>query len=171
MLVIQHLRSMFINQEVYSGNVPLCLFVVPLIINCCMYSYLATQDVPIIANCLLFNAHIGIGLYLYSRLHISSHSSNLCITKQIIYSIYGAVLFNFGSILLWATTSSIIPTESVLARTFIAISSSVALLLIGHEYMSYIDYRCRDRDKSSVDASDEEEDADDESDIHYHNFS
>ena len=97
-----------------------------------------------------------------------SPSSNMCVTKRIIYSIYGSVLFNFGSILLWATTSSIIPTESALARTFIAISSSVALLLIGHEYMTYIDYRCRD--KSSLDASDEEDDADDENDLHYQNF-
>lgn len=97
-----------------------------------------------------------------------SNRSNLCITKRIIYSIYGSVLFNFGSILLWATTSSIIPTKSVLARTFFAISSSLALLLIGHEYMSFIDYRCKD--KSSLDASDEEDEVDDESDIHYQNF-
>lgn len=135
-----------------------------------LFSYLATQDVPILANCLLFNSHLGIGLYLYSRTHMSySSTANICITKRLIYSIYGAVLFNFGSILLWATTSSIIPTESAFARTFIAISSSVALLLIGHEYMSHIDYRCRERDKSS-DESDEDDDADDESDIHYQNF-
>lgn len=135
-----------------------------------IFSYLATQDVPILANCLLFNSHLGIGLYLYSRSHMSySSTANICITKRLIYSIYGAVLFNFGSILLWATTSSIIPTESAFARTFIAISSSVALLLIGHEYMSHIDYRCRERDKSS-DESDEDDDADDESDIHYQNF-
>ena len=57
-----------------------------------------------------------------------------------------------------------------MARTFIAIASSVSLLLIGHEYLSYIDYRCKDKDKSSLEASDEEEDADDESDILYQNF-
>lgn len=132
-------------------------------------SFLASQDVPVIANCLLFNSHIGIGLYLYSRSHLSySHHSNLCITKRIIYSVYGSVLFNFGSILLWATTSSLIPTQSALARTFFAISSSLALLLIGHEYISFIDYRCKD--KSSLDASDEEDEVDDESDIHYQNF-
>jgi hypothetical protein len=87
-----------------------------------------------VANCLLFNSHIGIGLYLYTRPHIRL----LPVYHRVMYSVYGAVLLNFGSILLWATTKSLVPDLPSI-RCFLALTSSIGLLTIGREYLQFVD--------------------------------
>lgn len=88
----------------------------------------------IIANGILFNSHLGIGLYLYTRTHMKL----LSIPRRVIYSAYGAILFNFGSILLWATTKSLLP-KSPFIRVLLALTSSFGLLTIGKQYIEFID--------------------------------
>jgi hypothetical protein len=89
-----------------------------------------------IANCLLFNSHIGAGLYLYTRPHLST----LPPVSRVVFSAYGAILLNFGSILLWSTTKMLLPQEMPgWMRTLLALVSSGGLLYIGHEYVNYID--------------------------------
>jgi len=90
-----------------------------------------------VANCLLFNAHLGCGLYLYNSRHLSATSRYF----RIMYSVYGTLIFNFGSILLWAVTKSILPEEG-LAKIIFSLSSSICMLLIGKEYISYVDGWC-----------------------------
>lgn len=60
------------------------------------------------------------------------------IFNRIIFSAYGSVLINFGSILLWATTKSLIPNKFWL-RVMFAISSATSLIIIGKEYINYVD--------------------------------
>lgn len=57
---------------------------------------------------------------------------------RIMYSVYGALLFNFGSVLLWAVTKTLLP-ESNIVRTIFALSSSFCMLTIGKEYLDFVD--------------------------------
>ena len=94
-----------------------------------------------LANSLLFNSHLGIGVYLFFRPHIRTLPS----FHRVMFSVYGSVLFNFGSILLWLTTKSVILniSHSWWVRSIFAVSSAVAMLIIGREYVKYVDARAR----------------------------
>ncbi|XP_076317837.1 uncharacterized protein LOC143229410 [Tachypleus tridentatus] len=87
-----------------------------------------------VANSLLFNSHLGSGLYLYTRHHLAEASTYY----RTMYSVYGALLFNFGSVLLWAVTKTLLP-ENVMVRTAFAVSTSLCMLTIGKEYLDYVD--------------------------------
>ncbi|XP_023239878.1 uncharacterized protein LOC111638404 [Centruroides sculpturatus] len=87
-----------------------------------------------VANSLLFNSHLGSGLYLYNRNHMQKASTYY----RIMYSVYGALLFNFGSVLLWAVTKTLLPESNIL-RTIFALSSSFCMLTIGKEYLDFVD--------------------------------
>ena len=87
-----------------------------------------------ITNGLWFNAHIGAGLYIYSRRHLKGASES----KKVLFSAFGAVMFNFGTVLFWATAKNLLP-ESDALRTLFGLTSGAALLYIGKEYLQYID--------------------------------
>lgn len=87
-----------------------------------------------VANCLLFNSHVGTGLYAYFRPHMRKAQPY----HRVMYSAYQAVLFNFGSVLLWAVTKSLLP-QSHLVRSIFAVSTSACLLTIGKEYLDFLD--------------------------------
>src|SRR6218665_1565398 len=89
---------------------------------------------PIVANCLWFNAHIGTGLYIYTRRHMESTTS----PQRFIFSLFGAVLFNFGTVLFWAATKTLLPERDLL-RTLFGFSSGMILYAIGREYLKFID--------------------------------
>lgn len=94
-----------------------------------------------LANCLLFNSHIGVGVYLFFRPHIRSLPS----FHRVMFSVYGSVLFNFGSILLWVTTKTVLQNvpSPWWMRSLFALSSAIGLLIIGSEYVKYVDALAR----------------------------
>lgn len=86
------------------------------------------------SNVVWFGAHIGTGYYLYSRQHMQS----LALARRAVYAASGAVLFNFGAVLLWATAKVLLPESDALHVCF-GIASGVALLYTGHQYLEFID--------------------------------
>uniref|UniRef100_T1IXS2 Uncharacterized protein n=1 Tax=Strigamia maritima TaxID=126957 RepID=T1IXS2_STRMM len=91
-----------------------------------------------VANMLLFNTHLGAGLYLFNRRHLALAPTHY----RLMYSVYGAVIFNFGSILLWALSKVVLP-ENAWVRGSCAVSASLAMLLIGREYVNYVDSKIK----------------------------
>jgi hypothetical protein len=55
-----------------------------------------------------------------------------------VYSVSGAVLFNFGAVLLWATLKEVLPPSNPL-RTLFGLGSGVALLTVAHRYLKFVD--------------------------------
>ncbi len=54
------------------------------------------------------------------------------------YSVYGATMAGFGSLLLWAMARALLPDNSTL-RTIAAIGSGIALLRTGTAYIELVD--------------------------------
>ncbi|XP_076458254.1 uncharacterized protein LOC143291986 [Babylonia areolata] len=93
----------------------------------------------VIANCFWFNAHIGFGLYLFGSRHLRLAPVN----RRIIYSVFGASLLNFGSVLFWGTCKSLVPHR---LRAVFGVLSGFLLLYIGKEYVGYVDEKVRGSD-------------------------
>ncbi|XP_046392891.1 uncharacterized protein LOC124160843 [Ischnura elegans] len=87
-----------------------------------------------ITSMLLANSILGSGLYIYNRPHLQRASVN----QRILFSAYGAVVFSFGSVLLWAVIRSLLPEQNCVC-TILGLSSSVALIGIGTKYLDYLD--------------------------------
>ena len=85
-------------------------------------------------NTLWFNAHLGVGLYLYSRRHLQRQA----MFPRVIYSVYGAVIYNFGMTLYWATTRLVLPNCKYV-RCLFGVISGIAGLAIGKEYLKMLD--------------------------------
>jgi hypothetical protein len=56
------------------------------------------------------------------------------------YSIFGAVLFNFGTVLFWATTKTLLPRNDIL-RSLFGLLSGAAFFYVGQRYLKYVDDR------------------------------
>ncbi|XP_012276791.1 uncharacterized protein LOC105697748 [Orussus abietinus] len=87
-----------------------------------------------ITNLLLGSALIGTGTYIYTRDHLKNASTG----ARAAYSITGAFLLSFGSVLLWAVLRSAIPPNPTL-RTLAGIGSGLALAKIGTSYLDFVD--------------------------------
>ncbi|XP_071439895.1 uncharacterized protein [Hetaerina americana] len=87
-----------------------------------------------ITSMLLANSIIGSGLYIYNRPHLQKAAFN----QRILFSAYGAVVFSFGSVLLWAVIRSLLPEQNCVC-TILGLTSSVALIGVGTKYLDYID--------------------------------
>lgn len=116
-----------------AGAVSYCTFSVTVFIPELLSRLYPDQSVTV-ANCLLFNSHVGTGVYIYFK----SYMRRAPPYHRIMYSAYQAVLFNFGSVLLWAVTKSLLP-QSHLVRTIFAASTSLCFLTIGREYLEFLD--------------------------------
>jgi hypothetical protein len=92
-----------------------------------------------VANSLWFNAHLGVGLYLFNCKHIRQAQDY----NKIMYSVFGTLVFNFGSVLMWATTKSLMPENSAV-RVLFGLVSGVGMILMGKEYLAYVDSKCDD---------------------------
>ena len=88
----------------------------------------------LVANSLWFNAHLGIGLYLYGRKHMRQGTTY----QRVLFSVFGTVLFNFGSVLFWATTRALVLKNDIL-RSLFGVGTGIAMLFIGKEYLDFID--------------------------------
>lgn len=93
----------------------------------------------VVANSFWFNAHIGVGLYLFG----SSHLRQAPINRRILYSVFGSFLFNFGSVLFWATCKSLLPDKPGWKALF-GLASGFVLLYVGKEYVDYVDGKRKD---------------------------
>lgn len=87
-----------------------------------------------VTNYLLGTALIGTGSYIYTREHMKAAPN--CV--RIGYSIAVAVLFNFGSVLVWAVLRSFIPPNSAL-RTLAGVGSGLVAIKVGQNYLEFVD--------------------------------
>lgn len=58
---------------------------------------------------------------------------------RIMFSAFGSIIFNFGSILLWAMAKAILPDKTWI-RAIVALVSSFGFLAIAKEYFNAIDH-------------------------------
>lgn len=93
-----------------------------------------------ISNFLLINTLLGTGTYIYTKNHIKQASANY----RILYSVTGALLFSFGSVLIWSVLRSIIPVNSSLF-TFTGMSTSLAFINIGQQYLMHVEKLIKDK--------------------------
>ena len=87
----------------------------------------------VFANCLWFNSHLGVGLYIYGRPHLAKFSTY----NRIIFSVYGSVLYNFGMVLLWATIKENNVSNGF--RVFAGLVTGVTGLMIGRKYFNMVE--------------------------------
>ncbi|CAF0773796.1 unnamed protein product [Didymodactylos carnosus] len=88
-----------------------------------------------IANTLWFGSHLGVGLYLFGSKHLATAPSPF---DRVLYSVFGSVIFNFGSVLLMSIIRSIYPNEEKL-RLLVGFSAASTFLIIGYRWINYID--------------------------------
>uniref|UniRef100_A0A0K8SHZ8 Uncharacterized protein n=1 Tax=Lygus hesperus TaxID=30085 RepID=A0A0K8SHZ8_LYGHE len=86
-----------------------------------------------ITNILLGVSITGSLLYIYDRPHLRSSPPS----KRMLYSGFGAVIFNFGSVLVWAVLRS--STRSNCIATIIGLVSGAGLAIAGLNYLKFID--------------------------------
>ncbi|GAB6028523.1 hypothetical protein CHUAL_002672 [Chamberlinius hualienensis] len=96
----------------------------------------------IVANSLLITSHVGCVLYLVNSKHLLSSTT---VQSRYMYGIYGSLLFNFGSVLIWAVTKAILPEDNII-RSILGLSSTLCLVLIGREYIHHVDRLCEKKD-------------------------
>ncbi|KAL1122397.1 hypothetical protein AAG570_003801 [Ranatra chinensis] len=88
-----------------------------------------------VTNVLLLKSMVGSTLYMYNRPHLRSATT----AARIMYSGYGAVMFNFGSVLLWAVLRSLMRPHQNCVATIIGLLSGCCLATMGVQYLSHID--------------------------------
>jgi len=87
-----------------------------------------------VTNSLLLGSQIGVTTYLFT----SKHLRNAEPFERILFSLYGAAIFNFGTVLVMSVIRSIFPDNSAL-RFAVGLPTSAALLYVGKRYVNYID--------------------------------
>ncbi|KAF5295875.1 hypothetical protein FQR65_LT10362 [Abscondita terminalis] len=87
-----------------------------------------------ITNMLLLHTLVGSGLYLYNRPHLENVSKQ----QRIVYSVFGAVSFSLGSVLIWAILRSMVP-QNVALCTIAGLGSGFALMKIACSYTDHVD--------------------------------
>ena len=97
-----------------------------------LYSIFEEKD-TIVANYFWFNAHLGLGLFLYNQKHLQSVSNR----DRIMYSVFGTCIFNFGSVLLWATSKHVVP-DAPIFRGLLGLASGGGLLYIAKRYLDHL---------------------------------
>ncbi|XP_003729526.1 uncharacterized protein LOC100890508 [Strongylocentrotus purpuratus] len=87
-----------------------------------------------VANGLLFNAHLGVGLYIYSRPCLQKAS----ISHRVLFSLYGSAMFNFGSVLLFGTGKQVLLEDRLIGSIY-AILASLCFLCVGKYFFDFLD--------------------------------
>jgi hypothetical protein len=86
------------------------------------------------ANSLWFDAHLGMGVYIYN----SSHLSTFPVHRRVSYALFSTVIFNFGSALLVATAKALLPENATLQAVSGA-AIQIFLILTGKAYLDQVD--------------------------------
>ncbi|RUS76570.1 hypothetical protein EGW08_015678, partial [Elysia chlorotica] len=94
-----------------------------------------------VSNLLWMQAHLGAGLYIFSRRHIRS----LPARRALLFSALGSVLFNFGSCMVWGLGRAAFHAYPNGCRAF-GLASSCLLLYAAQDYLQYVDDRCSELD-------------------------
>nr|BAN20748.1 conserved hypothetical protein [Riptortus pedestris] len=95
-------------------------------------SMIPSRDVT---NILLINSVVGSGLYIYSRRHLQPAPQQI----RLMYSGFEAVMFNFGSVLLWAVLRTVSPRSNCIS-TILGLVTGGGLIYAGHSILKYIDH-------------------------------
>ena len=62
--------------------------------------------------------------------------SSFC--RRLLYSTFGAAVFNFGSVLFWAASKTVLPKNDAM-KTLFGVISGAAFLVIGRDYLMFVD--------------------------------
>ncbi|XP_014272135.1 uncharacterized protein [Halyomorpha halys] len=105
---------------------------------------LLTKVVPSrdVTNFLLTTSVVGSGMYVYHRTHLRDAEMGF----KMLYSCFDALIFNFGSVLLWAVLRTVSPKSNCIS-TIMGLLTSAGLLCTGYSYLKYLD------DKASSESS------------------
>ncbi|KAK0182059.1 hypothetical protein PV327_000230 [Microctonus hyperodae] len=87
-----------------------------------------------VTNYLLGASLIGTGSYIYTREHMKAAPNSV----RIGYSVAGALLLNFGSVLVWAVVRSIMPPNSALC-TLAGVGTGLVAIKVGQNYLEFVD--------------------------------
>ncbi|XP_018901210.2 uncharacterized protein [Bemisia tabaci] len=94
--------------------------------------YFPNRDVT---NILFLHSFTGLGLHLYSRPHL------YCLRNphKMIYGVYGSLIFNFGSVLIWVILGRFLCSQKPSTSVFVGLGSGLTLGLIGKWYLDHVD--------------------------------
>lgn len=106
--------------------------------------FFGTRDLAA-ADFLWFNAHVGIGWYIYHRKHIQT----LQTPWRVAYSVFGSGIFNFGTVLFWGTIKALVPKLPDAVKIVFGFSSGMLLLYLGKSYLDFVDSFVTSDDLSS----------------------
>ncbi|KAF4533559.1 hypothetical protein B566_EDAN001045 [Ephemera danica] len=110
-----------------------------------------------VTGMLLVSSMVGTGLYIYGRPHLQaaptqakfSYSMKLIEIRRNKLNFfnentiaYGSLVFNFGSLLLFAVAKSYLPENSSVA-TLVGLASCYSLIKVGTSYLEYVDSNCK----------------------------
>ncbi|OQV22440.1 hypothetical protein BV898_03611 [Hypsibius exemplaris] len=95
--------------------------------------FFGDRDLSVV-NSLLYTSHIGIGLYIYNSPPVCFAASY----NRLMYSVFGSVIFNFGSLLLWSTLRNNLSAFHPAARIFLALSTASTMLFVGADYIHFL---------------------------------
>merc|ERR1711894_75005 len=117
----------------YAGGASALAFSLNVMIPGLYKGWFSPYDLSV-SNCLWFNSHLGTGLYIYNQPVISRASP----FKRIAYSVFGAMILNFGTVLFWATTKLILPKNNAI-RCLFGVGSGFAMLYLGQDFLKFVD--------------------------------
>ena len=101
----------------------------------CLSRFISVNTGIAAANGLLMHSHVSTAIYLFYRPHLSRLPSY----RRLLFSVYGSLLFNLGSVLLWASSRVLLSDKPWIVRSIVALSSAISLALVGNGYINYID--------------------------------
>lgn len=91
---------------------------------------------PVVFQGALVLSSIGIATYLYDRPVFDVMRPPK--SKRLLWSLFGTLMFNFGSLLLWATCKEMCP-KNTLIRAVLVLSSCAGVVYIGTDYLQAVD--------------------------------
>uniref|UniRef100_A0A914I3A0 RNA helicase n=1 Tax=Globodera rostochiensis TaxID=31243 RepID=A0A914I3A0_GLORO len=92
-----------------------------------------------VSNAILFNAHLGLGFFLFFR----PHMYHLWRWRRVEFSVFGSVMFNFGSLLCAIFVKGFLRKVKGPARATLSVLLSIFLLSLGRRYIQHIDQRTK----------------------------
>lgn len=90
----------------------------------------------LLADILWFNAHIGIGLYIYQQ-PFMRRATTKC---RVIYTAFSTALFNFGSALIWGTVRTLMPVQYSKLKILFGTGSGLLFLHIGWNFIQFLNF-------------------------------
>ena len=121
-----------------------CLWNIPIRSTCTRFSQVlsyfrcTSPRSGALADILWFNAHIGIGLYIYRQRFMQKTN----IFKHITFTVFCTVIFNFGSALIWGTIRSLLPAKADRLKIGFGLVSGLTFLWIGNSLVQHVNALC-----------------------------